>query len=109
MRLFALLLALYLTCLSCMPCADEVAACVAQSQARISATPQSGLSGNALGDWCSPLCQCHCCPGAVLAPIKAVQLAFATPGQWPASPHHAPLLVPAPNQIAKAVWQPPRA
>lgn len=30
-HLFALLLSLYLTCLSCMPCADDVAVCVARA------------------------------------------------------------------------------
>jgi len=92
-----------------MTCADDAEVRDAQAQTSISATPHSDCGQNGLGDLCSPLCQCHCCPGAVLAPVKAVQLAFASPVQWAAGAHHTPLLVPAPSQIAKTVWQPPQA
>ena len=109
MRLFALLLSLYLTCLSCMPCTDEVEVCVAQAQTTISATPHSDCGKDGFGDWCSPLCQCHCCAGAVLAPFKPVQLAMAPPEQWATSRRHAALLVAAPSRSTADVWQPPRA
>lgn len=109
MRLFALLLSVYLTCLSCMPCADDVAVRVAHAQTTVSAASHSDCDQHGLGDWCSPLCQCHCCPGAVLGPIIAVQLAFPRTGQWATGPRHAMLLVAAPTRIAATVWQPPRA
>ncbi|MDO7854405.1 DUF6660 family protein [Hymenobacter convexus] len=109
MRLFALLLSLYLTCLSCMPCADEAEVCVAQAQASISATPHSDCGQNGVDDSCSPLCQCHCCAGAVLAPSKPVQLAIAAPEQWVSGLYHARLLVAAPTRSTADVWQPPRA
>jgi hypothetical protein len=109
MRLFALLLSLYLTCLSCMPCTDEVEVCMAQAQTTISATPHSDCGNNGLGDWCSPLCQCHCCAGAVLAPIKPVQLAMSAPEQWTAGLRHRVLLVAAPTSALGDVWQPPQA
>lgn len=109
MRLFALLFSVYLSCLACMPCADDVPVCVAQAQTSISATPHSDCGQNGLGDWCSPLCQCHCCAGAVIAPIRAMQLVFPAPAQWATGSRHAPLLVAAPTPIARAVWQPPQA
>lgn len=109
MRLFALLFSVYLSCLACMPCADEVQVCVAQAQTSISATPHSDCGQNGLGDWCSPLCQCHCCAGAVLTLIKPVQLALAVPEQWAAELRHASLVVAAPTRLAGSVWQPPQA
>lgn len=109
MRLFALLLSLYLTCLSCMPCADDVAVCVAQAQTSMHATEHSDCGKNGLGDWCSPLCQCHCCAGAVLAPIKPVQLALSAPEQWAAGSRHGVLFVAAPTRSTADVWQPPQA
>jgi hypothetical protein len=109
MRLFALLLSLYLTCLSCMPCTDEVEVCVAQAQTTISATPHSDCGKNSFGDWCSPLCQCHCCAGVVLAPFKPVQLAITPPEQWTTGRRHAALLVATPSSSTADVWQPPRA
>ena len=109
MRLFALLLSLYLTCLSCMPCTDEVEVCVAQAQTSMHATEHTDCGKNGLGDWCSPLCQCHCCAGAVLAPIKPVQLAIIGPEQWATSPRHGAMLIAAPTRSTADVWQPPRA
>ena len=109
MRLFALLFSLYLACLSCLPCADEVQTCVEPAQASISAASHSDCGRNALGDWCSPLCQCHCCAGAVLAPIKPVQLTVAAPEQWADGSRHGVLLVAAPTRSTADVWQPPRA
>lgn len=109
MRLFALLLSLYLTCISCLPFADDVAVCVAQVQTSMHATEHSDCGKNGMGDWFSPLCQCHCCAGAVLAPIKPVQLTFPTPRQWVVGKRHGVLFVAAPTRSTTDVWQPPRA
>ena len=109
MRLFALLFSLYLACLSCLPCADEVQTCVEPAQTSISAAPHSDCGRNALGDWCSPLCQCHCCAGAVVGFAGAAPLVFPRPVQWAAGPRHAPLVVATSTRVAGAVWQPPQA
>ncbi|TYZ06094.1 hypothetical protein FY528_19400 [Hymenobacter lutimineralis] len=109
MRLFALLFSLYLACLSCLPCADEVQTCVEPTQTSISATSHSDCGRNALGDWCSPLCQCHCCAGTVVGFAGAAPLGFSRPAQWAAGPCHARLIVVAPTRVAAAIWQPPRA
>ena len=53
MRLVALLFSSYLTCLSCLPCADEVQRCVEQAQTSVGAASHSDCGRN-LGDWCSP-------------------------------------------------------
>lgn len=108
MRLFALLFAVYLCCLACMPCADDVQGCGAQVLTSISPTPHSDRGQHDLGDWCSPLCQCHCCAGAVLAASKAVQLAYPAPAWWAIGRYHALLLVAAPTRATATVWQPPR-
>ena len=108
MRLFALLFSVYLTCLACMPCADDVPVCVAQAQTSISAATHSDCGRN-LGDWCSPLCQCHCCAGAVVTLLGMTPLAFPQPVQWATGPRHALLVVAAPTRFTGAVWQPPQA
>ena len=109
MRLFSLLFALYLTCISCLPCADKVPVCVESPQASVSAALQSDCNGRNLGDWCSPLCQCQCCAGAVVTLLQAAPLALPTLPQWVSSTRHAPLLVAAPTWACGAVWQPPQA
>lgn len=108
MRLFALLFSLYLACLSCLPCADDVQVCVEQAQTSISATSHSDCGRN-MGDWCSPLCQCHCCAGAVVTLLGTTTLAFSKPLQWAAGPRHALLVVASPTRLAGTVWQPPQA
>ena len=108
MRLFALLFALYLACLSCLPCADEAEVCVEPAQASISASADSDC-GRTVGDWCSPLCQCHCCAGAVAMLFGSGPLVMLRPVQWIAGRRHAPLLVAAATRVAGAVWQPPQA
>lgn len=64
MRVFALLFAFYFTVLGGMAC-PEVEVCAGPPQSAVlQAFPREGgnLPGG-VGDWCSPLCQCHCCPG----------------------------------------------
>jgi hypothetical protein len=110
MRLLALLLSFYIACLSCLPCTDEVQVCVEQAPMSFSAAPHSDCGRNALGDWCSPLCQCQCCAGAVVAPFtEAVLVVAPLIQEWVAGPRHAPLVVAAPTHRAGAVWQPPQA
>ena len=110
MRLLALLLAFYITCLSCLPCTDEAKVCVEQTQTSFIAAPHSDCGRNELGDWCSPLCQCQCCAGALAVPLAVVPLVFApSVSEWVAGPRHAPLVVAAPTHRASAVWQPPQA
>ena len=110
MRLFALLLSLYLTCLSCMPCADDVQVCVERGQTCISTTSHSDC-GRTLSDWCSPLCQCqcHCCAGAVITLLGTLSLTFPQFRQWASGFRHAVLVVAAPTRSTGAVWQPPQA
>ncbi|RZJ87070.1 MAG: hypothetical protein EOO60_12620, partial [Hymenobacter sp.] len=88
MRLFALLFSLYLTCLSCLPCADDVPVRGEQTQMTISARSHSD-GGHNMGDWCSPLCQCHCCAGAVFTLLGTTSLAFPRPIQWATGSRHA--------------------
>ena len=109
MRLLTLLFAFYVACLACLPCTDEVVGCVEQTtQTTIAAHSDCGRAD--FGDWCSPLCQCHCCAGAVVPPAGASPLGLAPPARlWTASQRYAPLPGAAPTHPAGAVWQPPRA
>ena len=109
MRFLALFFAFYFACLSCLTCADEVTVCKNQTQATVAATSHSDCGGNLLGDWCSPLCQCHCCGGAVVPLPAAPALAIAPVAVWGTSRRHAQLVVAAPTRAAGSVWQPPQA
>ncbi|MBT2557975.1 hypothetical protein J7E24_09280 [Hymenobacter sp. ISL-91] len=106
MRLLTLLFSFYITCLSCLPCMDEAVGCVEQvGQTTVAA--HSDLDGASRADWCSPLCQCHCCAG-VVAPAAPAPLWTAAPAPaWNVGPHRARLVKQAPTRMPGGVWQPP--
>ncbi|RSK45449.1 DUF6660 family protein [Hymenobacter rigui] len=109
MRLLALFFAFYFAILSCMSCTDEAPACKDQTQTTVVAASHSDCRTGALGDWCSPLCQCHCCGGAVMPLPSAPAVALAPLTQWAAAQRHGYLVVAAPTRGSGAVWQPPQA
>ncbi len=107
MRALALFFALYFTVLGCMSCSAEEVSPLPQ-HATIAQATHHGCPAQGT-DWCSPLCQCHCCPGfslpaaPVLAFVARPVASFATTGfaaqPAPAVPARAPV----------TPWQPPRA
>lgn len=109
MRLLALFFAFYFACLSTLTCADGEVVCKDTKQTTVAAASHTDCDAGALGDWCSPLCQCHCCGGAVVpqAPLPALTAAPAL--TWASALRHARLRVGAPTRAAAAVWQPPQA
>ena len=109
MRLLSLFFAFYFTCLSTMTCTDEVSVCQDQTLTTVVATSHSDFGTNALGDWCSPLCQCHCCGGVMISPAYPTVGDFPHPVKWASSPSHGQLLVAAPTRALGTVWQPPQA
>ncbi|GAB3840934.1 DUF6660 family protein [Hymenobacter jeollabukensis] len=109
MRLLALFFAVYFAFLACMSCADEAVACNDQTQTVVAAASHADCAAGELGDWCSPLCQCHCCGGAVVpATVLRPPVAEQLP-DWGSATRHAQFVVAALTQAPKAVWQPPRA
>lgn len=108
MRLLALFFAFYFACLSCLSCTDEVPVCKDQQQTTVAAS-HSDCGAGALGDWCSPLCQCHCCGGAVMPIPQGNQVAYSPTAEWATSPRHGRLVVAAPTRALGSVWQPPQA
>lgn len=109
MRLSALFFALYFACLSCLSCADELPVRQNQEQARVAAAHHAGCATDAPGDWCSPLCQCHCCGAAVVPVVAGAGITSSDLADWTSSPRHGRLLVPAPTRAPGTVWQPPQA
>ena len=106
MRFFAVFFALYLLVLACLPCADGTVSPPEPARARI--TAQTGAAGHHQQDWCTPLCQCHCCAGTSLPAATAVSLpASRSLGEDALA--FAWLKPQAPQQRAFAVWQPPQA
>jgi len=108
MRLLALFFAFYLAFLSCLTCTDEAPVCKDQRQTTI-ATAHSDCGADAVGDWCSPLCQCHCCGGAVVPSTTLAATKYPQPVEWTTSPRDGRLVVAAPTRALGAVWQPPQA
>ena len=109
MRFLSLFFAFYFACLSCLTCADEVTVCKDQRQITVAAASHADCGANALGDWCSPLCQCHCCGGAVVPVAFGTAAEFPRPVEWASSLSHGQMLVGTPTQTAADVWQPPQA
>lgn len=109
MRLLSLFFAFYFAFFACMSCTDEATMCKDQSQTTAAATSHSDCGSNMLGDWCSPLCQCHCCGGAVVPLPAAPALAIVPVAVWGTSHRHARLVVAAPTRSSGFVWQPPQA
>ncbi|MBC7446712.1 MAG: hypothetical protein H7330_01480 [Hymenobacteraceae bacterium] len=107
MRVFALLFACYLTLLSCLPCTDEVERVVTAVATTLTAGPTAEHHERA-PDWCSPLCQCHCCAGVVVPMNLAADFPEAVVPAW-ADRHFAELVSAAPTRTGTGAWQPPRA
>ncbi len=107
MRFFSLLFALYFAVLGCLPCTDEVPPTSSEAAFAIGASHSHDEPGEI--DWCSPLCQCSCCPGAVLLAGRPVALAHVpAPPVWgadayaPAGPDALPV------RPLATPWQPPQ-
>jgi len=109
MRPLSLFFAFYFAFLACLTCADEATVCKDQNQATVAATSHSDCGSNWQGDWCSPLCQCHCCGGAIVPLPAAPALAIVPVTGWGTALRHARLVVGAPTRAAGSVWQPPQA
>lgn len=110
MRLLALLFALYFAVLGCLPCADvEPCAERATTTAAIIRAAHHDCGSSQGGvDWCSPLCQCHCCAGFALPTAPAVAFA-ARPGVRYSALRFAAQPVPAvPTRAPVTPWQPPQ-
>jgi hypothetical protein len=109
MRVLALLFALYFSVLGCLPCSD-VEPSATPMQGTIVRAAQHHEGGTSQGgiDWCSPLCQCHCCAGFAMPPAPV--LAFVA---RPLAPYSAQRFrvraVPALTTRAPVTpWQPPQ-
>ena len=109
MRLLSLFFAFYFACLSTMTCTDEAAVCQDQQQTTVATASHTDCSTDALGDWCSPLCQCHCCGGVVVSVAYPAVADFPHAVEWGSSPQHGQLVVAAPTRALGTIWQPPRA
>lgn len=109
MRFFSVFFAVYIALLACLPCADKAPAWAFGSRTQVEAT-EHGAGSHTNLDWCSPLCQCQCCAGAVVASLGSKPLGLTPPVlEWPVHLRHAPLLVGTPTHAPGAVWQPPQA
>ena len=108
MRVLALLFAFYFTVLGCLPCSDEEL-CAEVTHVTIIKAAHTGC-GTSHGsiDWCSPLCQCHCCAGFALPTAPALGFSVR-----PVASHVAQHFAarPTPAVLGRALaapWQPPQ-
>lgn len=107
MRFFTVLFAFYLAILACLPCADKAATPQGGVRTYVSTSHESDAA-HTRSDWCTPLCQCHCCAGASLPTRTDVVLAAPAGTHVPAA-RFARLAPPAARQRAASIWQPPQA
>lgn len=108
MRLLTLLFSLYIACLSCLPCMDEAVVCVEQA-GQTTVAAHTDYSRANVGDWCSPLCQCHCCAGAVAPAVSVTLVVDLPPLTWDQTLRRRLVVAEVPVQPSQGVWQPPRA
>lgn len=107
MRFFSVFFACYLALLACLPCVDRVPVRPDSTQMVMSATSHEAATHAGL-DWCTPLCQCHCCAGTSIP--SALRIALAAPSRaFYASGRYARLQPPATRHMPGSIWQPPQA
>lgn len=107
MRFFSVFFACYLAILACLPCADRSAVSLSNVRTYVSATHQPDAA-HTRTDWCTPLCQCHCCTGTSL-PSRTELVLTAPAGAFTLAVRFARLAPPAPRQRPGSIWQPPQA
>lgn len=108
MRFLAGLLSIYFILLAFVPCMDEAAhEHEAATEAIVSLGVADGCADHSHeeGDFCSPLCFCHCCHThvSVAHPITLFQNALATPAK-PLQP-----LVERGMEVVIGIFHPPQA
>lgn len=106
MRVFALFFACYFAVLGCLSCAVEDVRAEAGYAATVQADPHH--CPTPADDWCSPLCQCHCCPGFAVPQAQVVVFI-----DQPNAPTAAVRFCtqPAPTELVRSratPWQPPQ-
>ena len=107
MRFFTVFFAFYLAVLACLPCADKAIVSLDGARTYVSASHGSDADHTDT-DWCTPLCQCHCCAGTSLP--SALRIALAAPSRAFYGPgRYARLQPPAARQMPSNIWQPPQA
>lgn len=106
MRVIALFFTLYFTVLGCLSCAVEEVRAEPGRATTIQPAPRHRPAPAA--DWCSPLCQCHCCAGfAVPRPLAVVFT--GRPGALLAAQRFTTRPTPAvPGRALATPWQPPQ-
>jgi len=107
MRFFPVFFAVYVALLACLPCANEAPAWAFGSRTRVEATHYEAGRRTPL-EWCSPLCQCHGCPGTTL-PVGMVVAVMQSAPEYVGPRFFPRLLPPAARQRAGSIWQPPQA
>jgi hypothetical protein len=108
MRVTVLFWAFYVTLISCLSCVDGVTAYQNDKDCTLAAVTQTNGGANGLSDWCSPLCQCHSCGGAITPLLDAVQIEAPRPANWVTSRRYGHLVVAAPASASGSCWQPPQ-
>lgn len=106
MRLLALFFACYFAVLGCLSCAEEEVRAEPNQVATIQPAPRQRPTP--APDWCSPLCQCHCCPGFAMPQAPAVVFrSQPNPPKAALRFRHRP----APAVLVRSLatpWQPPQ-
>jgi len=108
MRVLALLLALYFSVLGCLPCADVEPSAAPTEGTVIRTTQHEGGTSQGGIDWCSPLCQCHCCAGFAMPPAPVLAFVARPPASYSAQRFSVQAVPAVQTRAPAAPWQPPQ-
>lgn len=105
MRFTALILALLILVLSCLPCADSDVMPLSGVKKEVSTSSQKQHQQHQEKDLCSPFCHCSCCS---TYSVVNIPLVIAVIIQQPVCISHASQVSDAVIEISLPVWQPPQ-
>lgn len=108
MRVLALLFALYFSVLGCLPCSDVEPSAPPAHGTIVRAAQHQGSTSHDGIDWCSPLCQCHCCAGFAMPPAPTLAFLARPVMLYPAQRFSVRAVPAVQTRAPAAPWQPPQ-
>ena len=106
MKILNIILALYVTLLSCLPCADVETDVIEHTSVRVAAN-HDNHSHNKKDDMCSPFCICNCCGQQTLSLVSEQIYVFSKSYQEikSAVPDYKSVFY---SDFYGSIWQPPQ-
>ncbi|RYY11516.1 MAG: hypothetical protein EOO36_18890 [Cytophagaceae bacterium] len=94
--------------LGCLPCADVEPGTTPTTGTIVRAAHHEGGTSQSGLDWCSPLCQCHCCAGFAMPPAPGLAFVARPVAPYSARCFSVPAVPAVQTRAPAAPWQPPQ-